>query len=340
MPTRKNSARHHELVEDADGALRALSRRFPEALPQTRLRPGEQLASARWRETQVAVPQVRMDRVVEVGLVGGSSRLLHGEWTERLTSEVLRRMGKYHLAVALAELGDVEAAEKCWQGAEERQRLESMIVVLRGRKKPWPREGAFRTTPNDTKFGGAWFYIDPVYQRTVAELEARGSPFWLAFVPLAIDVNEEKLRSIIKGLRNQVGEEDFDELVGTMLSLTKLKKDPQPFMDVIRSAAKKEKPMHPFMRDGLEQGMERGLQRGLAFFIRAFERRLGRSVTDAERRRLGERFEKDRPDLLVDAVFDFTPEQLATWLAPRKSAKRTRGSNKTSRSTRSIDQQT
>ena len=170
----------------------------------------------------------------------------------------------------------------------------------------------------------------------MAELEARGSPFWLAFVPLAIDVNEEKLRTVIKGLRNQVGEEDFDELVGTMLSLTRLKKDPQPFMDVIRSAAKKEKPMHPFMRDGLEQGMERGL----AFFIRAFERRLGRSVTDAERRRLGERFEKDRPDLLVDAVFDFTPEQLATWLAPRKSAKRTRGSNKTSRSTRSIDQQT
>ncbi len=43
MPTKKISARYKDLVEDADGALRALSRRFPEALPALMLRPGEEI---------------------------------------------------------------------------------------------------------------------------------------------------------------------------------------------------------------------------------------------------------------------------------------------------------
>ena len=33
--------------------------------------------------------------------------------------------------------------------------------------------------------------IEAVYQYTVAELEARGSPSWLAFAPLAVDVNAD-----------------------------------------------------------------------------------------------------------------------------------------------------
>lgn len=328
MPKRKKSARYDELVEDADTALRALSRRFPDALPNSTLRSGEKVASARWRETQVAVPQVRMDRVIEVHLVGGSSRLLHGEWIDRLTREVQRRMGRYHLAVALAEQVDTEAAE-VWPGAGEYQRIESMVVVLRGRKKPWPREGAFRTTPEDAKFGGAWFHIDAVYQRTVAEMEARGSPFWLAFVPLAIDVNEEKLRRIIKGLRKQVKEDGFDELVAAMLSLAKLKKDSRSLMDVIRSAAAKEKPMHPFLRDGIEQGMERGLQQGLqqglqrgfAFVVRVFELRLGRTLTEKERARLARRMNQKDSASLGDIALNLSPEQLAAWLAPRTSSR-------------------
>ena len=336
MPTRKKTTRYRDLVEDADGALRSLSRRFPDALPTITLRPGEQLASAKWRETQVAVPQVRMDRVLEVTTVGGSSRLLHGEWTDRLTSEVKLRMGRYYLAVALAEQVDANVAQRCWLGAGEYQRIESMVVVLRGRKKPWPREGAFRTTPNDAKFGGTWFYIDAVYQRTVSELEARVSPFWLAFVPLAMDVNEEKLRRIVKGLKKQVDPYDFDELVMAMLSLAKLKKDSPWMKDVIRSEAEKEKPMHPFLRDGLERGMEKGLEQGLqqglqegrteglALLVRVFERRLGRSVTARERRRLVERFEKDGPELLGDAAVDLSPEQISSWLAARKSSKRAR----------------
>ncbi|HMY19621.1 MAG TPA: hypothetical protein PKA58_25020, partial [Polyangium sp.] len=105
---------------------------------------------------------------------------------------------------------------------------------------------------------------------------------------------------------------------------------------VIRSEAEKEKPMHPFLRDGLERGMEKGLEQGLqqglqegrteglALLVRVFERRLGRSVTARERRRLVERFEKDGPELLGDAAVDLSPEQISSWLAARKSSKRAR----------------
>lgn len=180
----------------------------------------------------------------------------------------------------------------------------------------------YPTTPDEKKFGGAWFYIDAVYQRTVAELVARGSPFWLAFVPLARDVDEEKLRRTVELLRNQVDREDFDELIAAMLSMAKLKKDSQRLMDVIRSASAKEEPMHPFVRDALDQGMEKGLKKGLAPFVHVFERRLGRTMTEGERRRIAKRMGKDGPEQLGNVVIDMSTEQLAAWLAPRK-AKRT-----------------
>ena len=336
MRVRKDRFHDDEFVEDADGVLRSLSRRFPEALAHAVLRPDERLAGADWLETQVAVRQLRMDRVLQVRLVGGTSRLLHSEWTDRLTREVQRRVGEYHLSVAVSERIDAESAEKLGQCGREQGRLESMVVVLRGRKKRWPKLGRYRTTPDDTRFGGAWYHIEAVYQRTVAELEAKGSPFWLAFVPLALDVNEEKLRRIIERLRNQVVEEDFDELIAAMLSMAQLKKDSQDLMAVIRSASAKEKPMHPFMRDGLVQGMEKGLQqglqqglqkglqkglqRGLAPLVRVFERRLGRPITEDERRWIAKRMKKDGPELLGDVVVDLSPEQLSAWLAQRKSS--------------------
>lgn len=263
MRAENDPLQRDELVEDADDMLRSLSRKYPEALASMVLRPDERLEGASWLETQVSMRPLRMDRVLDVRLEGGSSRLLHSEWTDRLTQDVQRRMGEYHLAVASGEHIDAEAANKMGKRGRKKRPIESSVVVLRGRKKKWPEKGTYRTTPEDTEFGGVWFHIEPVYQRTVAELEARGSPFWLVFVPLARDVDEEKLRSIIKRLRKTVVTDDFDELVATMLSLAKMKKDSKTLMDVIRSASEKERPMHPFLRDGLERGMEKGIQKGL-----------------------------------------------------------------------------
>lgn len=151
---KRNQTPHDELVNDADAALRSLSRRFPEGLAELALRPGERIESAEWLETQVAVRQLRMDRVLRVRLVGGQQRLVHGEWTDRLNHQVQCRMGEYHLSVAVAERIDAQVAGK-WGTGRGRRRLESIVVVLRGRKKPWPEKGTYRTTPNDTRFGGA-----------------------------------------------------------------------------------------------------------------------------------------------------------------------------------------
>lgn len=320
---------HDELVEDADTALRSLSRRFPEALAELVLRPDEEIESVEWLETQVAVRQLRMDRVLRVRLIGGEQRLVHGEWTDRLNRRVERRVGEYHLSVAVAERIDTESAGNFGEHPRDPRPIESIVVVLRGRKKRWPNVGTYRTTPSDTHFGGAWFHIEPVYQRTVAELEARRSVFWLAFVPVAVDVDEEKLTRILVRLRNELAREDFDELVATMLAVCGLKKDSHRFISVIRSCASKEVRMHPFIRWGIEQGVEQGITQGitqgiaqertrsLSLLQRIFERRLGRTLTDKERQRIHKRIDKDGPDAIGDIIVDLSSEQLAVWLAPR-----------------------
>jgi hypothetical protein len=77
--------------------------------------------------------------------------------------------------------------------------------------------------------------------------------------------------------------------------------------------------MHPFMRHGIEKGIEKGL----APLTYLFERRLGRPMTETERRRLVGRMDTDGPDKLGAVVLDLSREQLIAWLAPRKSKKRT-----------------
>jgi len=81
--------------------------------------------------------------------------------------------------------------------------------------------------------------------------------------------------------------------------------------------------MHPFLREGIEQGLAKGLTKGLALLSYQFERRLGRPITERERRRLAARMDKDGPDKLGAVVLDLSREQLETWLALRKSTKRT-----------------
>jgi hypothetical protein len=63
--------------------------------------------------------------------------------------------------------------------------MESGVLLLTGRRQRWPRAHALRTGWRERRWSGTRFRIDAVYQRTVAELFARGSPFWLAFTPLA-----------------------------------------------------------------------------------------------------------------------------------------------------------
>ena len=65
-------------------------------------------------------------------------------------------------------------------------------------------------------------------------------------------------------------------------------------------------------RKGLEAGLKEGLQEGLGLL---YERRLGRCLTDEERRTLGERLARLGSRRCFDQSMDLGPEALAAWLA-------------------------
>src|SRR5262249_31441836 len=133
---------------------------------------------------------------------------------------------EYHVLPALS-LGDGLAAAAAAQArakgaaprgraeepvAPEIPRIESTLVLLSGREEPWPAEGEFRTSPESGLYAGVKFRIEPVYQRTVEELEAKGSPVWMMFAPLAVDATARSMERVVKRLREQASRRDFNEL--------------------------------------------------------------------------------------------------------------------------------
>jgi predicted transposase YdaD len=317
-----------------------MSRLFPLALARMVLRPDERIEETVWTETQVTARQRRADRVLIIRLAGSGYLLLHIEWTMRLTASVRERAAEYHFMLAKSARRDLKRK----RGGKETKELiavESVIVVLTGRKKPWPRFGRYKTSPAGKRFTGVIFRIEAVYQRTISELEAKGSHFWLAFVPLAIDATQEKIIRIIEKLRMEATNEEFVEIIATMLSMAQIKKDWPDLTNVIRSAARKEVTVrHPWYCDGREDGLaegrhegrekgreegrEEGRHEGLAPLLFQFERRLGRSLTVGERRRIANRLLKDGPEKLGSVVIDLSRKKLALWLEPRRSASKSR----------------
>lgn len=72
------------------------------------------------------------------------------------------------------------------------------------------------------------FRIDAVYQRSVAELEARGSPLWMIFAPLAIDATPQHMERIVEALRKQSSPRAFDELAVALMVLSDADKRRRP----------------------------------------------------------------------------------------------------------------
>lgn len=66
--------------------------------------------------------------------------------------------------------------------------------------------------------------------------------------------------------------------------------------------------------EGREEGREQGRAEGMQPLVHMVERRLGRSMTPAERSSLVELLRKQGPDRVGDAVLDLSPAELATWL--------------------------
>ncbi len=199
-------------AEDLDLILRDVTRMFPESLARALLPPGTVITSARWSETQLAARQRRLDRNLEV-VVAGKRRLEHTEWQLEMDADVPFRIYEYNTLAALQLPGETPAGE-------ETPRIQSTVVLLSGREKPWPERGTYRTSPDDEPFSGVTFRIDAVYQRTVAELEARG-PLWAVFTPLAVDADPVRMREVLDRLRGARSPREFAELAAALVVVAK-----------------------------------------------------------------------------------------------------------------------
>jgi hypothetical protein len=229
-----------EKPDDFDLILRHVSRQFPEELARALLPKGEPLEveSASWLDTQVTSRQRRLDRALDVR-VSGQRRLYHFEWELRPTAEQPFRIYEYHVLLAL-----VMAAE-----ARTNKRLpapiESVLVLLSGGEEPVPDRGVYRTSPPEGMFSGVQYRVVAVYQKTVAELEALGSPFWLIFAPLATDADADKLAQVIELLRGSTAPAEFEELGVAMAVLADADRRGRGLREVVQSLLPRELVMEP-----------------------------------------------------------------------------------------------
>jgi hypothetical protein len=295
--------------EDLDLTLRHVSRQFPEQLARALLAPGTVITEARWFETQVTSRQRRLDRAIEV-VADGTRSIEHNELQLEMEADTPFRIYEYHTLTALA-LVDATPA-----GATP-PRIRSTLVLLSGREKPWPEHGEYRTSPDAPEgepFSGVKFRIDAVYQRTVAELEARGSPLWMVFAPLAVDADPERMKAVLDKLRAETSRRDFGELAVALTVVAAKDKRQRGLREGILALLKQEDVMQSSVD---KMGKQEGVQTTM---VSHFAKRLGRPLTDEERVTLAERLAKLGGDRLDDVLFGLSPEAIAAWLGRADAA--------------------
>ncbi|UQA54712.1 hypothetical protein [Polyangium aurulentum] len=294
--------------DSVDLILRHVSHRFPEDLARGLLGV-EGPIEASVLETQVSSRHRELDRTLDVR-VGGERRLFHLEWQGEMPANMPFRSYEYQSLMALAMAADSRA------GAQLVPPIESVVVLLGGREEPWPPYGSYRLSPPDAPFSGVHFRIEPVYQRTVAELAARG-PFWLIFAALAADADERRITHVVEDLQAKLSRDAFEELGIALAVLAEADRRGRGLRSVVRSLLPRELVMQNWIyKEGLEKGVETGRLEGqLEQLARLFERRLTRTLTPGERMTLAERLRNQGADHLTDTALGLSPEDLTTWLA-------------------------
>ena len=251
-------------------------------------------------------PGRRMDRGLEV-VADGERRVEHNEWQLEMAADTPFRVFEYHALASLALVAEARPGQVA-------PRIRSTLVLLSGRERPWPEEGEYRTSPDDAPFSGVTFRIDAVYQRTVAELEARGSPLWMIFAPLAVDADRERMEQVLAKLRAESSKLDFGELAAALTVVAAKDKRRRGLRECILELVKAEDVMES---SAFQMGMRDGEQKT---FARYFEKRLGRPLTAAERATLVERLGTLGADRLDDVMFGLAPEAIAAWLGDPSAA--------------------
>jgi hypothetical protein len=297
-------------VGDADITLRHLSRRHAEALARTYV-SGARMEIVRWADTQVTATEQRLDKTL---LLRRAHRLhaLELEIVYRYDRDLPDRVHEYQGLSRMAFRGEHPRTPP--------PPMETVVILLTGRRSRWPRERVVRTSWHGRKFSGTRFRIDAVYQRTVAQLIARGSPFWLSFTPLARDATPEAMRRVVAALRAQVPDAEARcELFAALLVMAdvdpwghNLRQEIQAMLDreptdMIRIS----KTLRDAYDLGAREGEERGLAKGVQQMLRdLFATRLHRALTARERKALSAR----DPRQAQQQALALEGEALAAWL--------------------------
>ncbi|MGK3993492.1 hypothetical protein [Sorangium sp. So ce1024] len=318
----------------ADITLRHIARRRAGDLARVFVpehRPVEVLG---WIDTQVTKLERRLDKALRLR-VGGELRVLHVEFCFALRDDVPDQVFEY--------LGFLFTALRAEAPGEPVPPIESVAVVLSGRRQRLPAVGVRRTSWPERRFSGAHFRIDAVYQRTVAELRARGSVFWLVFAPLARDATAAAMRDVVAeiGARAATDEERIDLYTALLVmaavdpwehnlrkELAMLFDDREmekkllrriPMIDEMISEAERQAAQRAAERAekrGAKRGEQKGAQKAIAELLgRLFARRVGRLPTAEEERWIVERALTIGPGEVEDALLDLDADALVRWLA-------------------------
>jgi hypothetical protein len=300
---------------DADITLRQITRRRPEELVRPFVRRGCRVRVVGWIDTQLTCVERRIDKALRVH-VDRELRALHVEFFIRLRPDVPERMFDYR--------GHLKDALRAEAPGEPVPRIESVAVVLSGRRRRLPRWGRYATAWPGSRFSGCHFRIDAVYQLTVAELRARGSLLWLVLTPLARDATVGRLRRVVKAIR--MGARDDEERRDLYVALIVMAKiDPwghnlqaeiAHMIDMTEASPEERELIQSAMRDLLEAryfrlGREEAIQELLG---RLFARRVGRGPSTAEREAMLARARKLGAEKVEDAMLDREGEALVRWL--------------------------
>jgi hypothetical protein len=298
---------------DADITLRHLTRRHAAALARPYVPEGPMVVVG-WADSQLTAVERRLDKTLLLRL----SRRLHAleiEFEYEYRADLPERVHEYQGLSRIAFRAERPRARP--------PRMETVVILLTGRREPWPERKVLRTSWRGQRFNGTHFRIDAVYQRTVAELDARGSPFWLAFTPLARDASVAIMRHVVSRIRAQVRDDDERwDLLAALLVMA----DIDPWGHTLRAEIEAmiyEEPtdliqVSKTLRDAYERGQREGLEEGIAKGVqqmlrRLFATRLRRSLTARERRALATRAAL-APDEAQDKGLTLEGEALAAWL--------------------------
>ncbi|WP_437954930.1 hypothetical protein WME76_25630 [Sorangium sp. So ce119] len=309
---------------DADITLRHLARRRPADLVRAFVPEGHPIEVLGWVDSQVTNIERRLDKALRLR-IDGEPRVLHVEFCFALRDDVPDRVFEY--------LGFLFAALRLEAAGAPVPPIETVAVVLSGRKRRLPATGKRRIAWPGRPFSGAHFRVDAVYQRTIKELRARGSVLWLVFAPLARDATAAALREVVAEIHaSAASAEERAELYTALLVMATI--DPWGhtlWKELVMMVEDKEEGLlrrTPIIGEmiieaeqrgelrGEQRGEERGKQQAIAELLgRLFARRLGRRPTAEEELSIIERARALGPGEVEDALLDLDGEALVRWLA-------------------------